>query len=100
MLDEIHGGGKPRQPQSTWEHKWHSTTVTSKPEMTATKETQGKQQAMAAVRGDSRFLPFLTNQGKTPERKKKRRQRRRNRRRRRRKKKRRRRRKQIQESIL
>lgn len=26
---------------------------------------------MAAVRGDSRFLPFVTNQDKTPERKKK-----------------------------
>lgn len=51
MLDEIHGGGKPRQPQSTAGTQPHRTTATAKPEVTATQEPQGKQQGTAAGEG-------------------------------------------------
>lgn len=68
MLDEVHGGGKPRQPQSTV-GTWYSTTATSKPEMTATKRTKESNKPWQQVKRSSQFISFLPTQGKTSKKK-------------------------------
>lgn len=58
-------GGKPRQPQSTWD----STTATSKLEMTATKRTKESNKPWQQLRGNSQFIFFLPTQGKSSKKK-------------------------------
>lgn len=57
MLDEIHGE-ESQNSHRAWRDSWHQDSDL-RAEMTATEETWGKQQAMAAG-GDSQLLPFLS----------------------------------------
>lgn len=58
-----------REAKTATEHMGHSTTATSKLEMTATKRTKESNKPWQQLRGNSQFIFFLPTQGKSSKKK-------------------------------